>query len=171
MRYLLIILFLILFPNIYSQINLNKTESKNHISSFYNKDSSLIEFNYSKKDSVKCISVYDSIAKMETFIIVDKMPFYEDEKEYGKRLIGYLRENVRYPITCGDYIQGKVYIKFIIEPNGKLSNITIVRGLGTLYDEEAMRVMKKMPNWNPGECNGIKVPVYYSIPISFRLEQ
>jgi protein TonB len=80
----------------------------------------------------------------------------------------FLQRNIRYPDTEA---QGKVYVSFVIEPDGKLSNITLVKGVDRLLDQEALRVLKLAPAWKPGIQNGHAVRVRYSLPISFMMEQ
>jgi len=66
-------------------------------------------------------------------------------------------------------VQGKVIITFIVEKNGILSHFTIVKKLYPTFDEEALRVIKKMPKWIPGKVNGKPVRSYYSQPIYFNI--
>jgi protein TonB len=82
----------------------------------------------------------------------------------------YLRRHVIYPKTAIDSgIQGVVTVVFIIEPNGSLTNIRIERGIGGGCDEEALRVIGKMPEWSPGKRSGRAVRVMVKMPIIFRM--
>ena len=84
--------------------------------------------------------------------------------------IKFLSRNLKYPANAVEKgIEGKVLISFIIEKNGRLSNITILRGIGYGCDEEAIRVLEKSPEWKPGIQNKQKVRVAYTLPISFSL--
>jgi protein TonB len=84
----------------------------------------------------------------------------------------YLRRNLRYPYDAqGENKQGKVFISFIVERDGSISNVTLVRGVYQSLDEEAARVIKKSPKWRPGIQNGRAVRVRYNMPISFALSQ
>jgi protein TonB len=84
--------------------------------------------------------------------------------------IKFLSRNLKYPgIAVEKGIEGKVLISFIIEKNGKLSNIKILRGIGYGCDEEAIRVLEKSPEWKPGIQNKQKVRVAYTLPINFNL--
>lgn len=67
-------------------------------------------------------------------------------------------------------IQGKVYLKFVIEKNGSITNIVILRGIGGGCDEEAIRVVKSMPTWIPGKQRGIPVRVEFNLPVRFTLQ-
>jgi protein TonB len=84
----------------------------------------------------------------------------------------YLRSTVRYPAVAMEQgIQGKVFVSFIVERDGTLTDIQVLRKLGGGTDEEAIRVLKASPAWNPGIQNGKKVRVKFNIPISFFLTQ
>jgi protein TonB len=67
-------------------------------------------------------------------------------------------------------IEGKVFVEFIVDKDGKLTNIKVVRGIGGGCDEEAIRVISRMPNWKPGKQRGMPVKVRMIIPIHFVLE-
>ncbi|TDQ09285.1 M56 family metallopeptidase [Pedobacter metabolipauper] len=82
----------------------------------------------------------------------------------------YLKNTVKYPIMAQEAnIQGKVYLSFVVERDGALTDIKVDRRLGGGTDEEAVRVLKKSPKWIPGIQNGRTVRVKYNIPISFSL--
>jgi protein TonB len=82
----------------------------------------------------------------------------------------FLSKNLRYPdMAIDQHIQGKVWVSFIIEADGKLSNFKVERGVGYGLDEEALRVLKLAPAWKPGIQNGHPVRVQYNIPINFQL--
>ncbi|HEX8019732.1 TonB family protein [Mucilaginibacter sp.] len=82
----------------------------------------------------------------------------------------FLQKNLRFPPAAQDAgVSGKVFMSFIIEKDGTLSNIKVDRGAGYGFDEEALRVLKLAKAWKPGVQNGQNVRVRYSIPISFQL--
>ncbi|WP_207532165.1 energy transducer TonB [Desertivirga arenae] len=82
----------------------------------------------------------------------------------------YLRKNLRYPGAAQDQgISGRVYVNFIVEKDGTLTDIKIAKGIGFGCDEEAARVIKKSPKWSAGEQNGRKVRVMFTIPIVFAM--
>ena len=84
----------------------------------------------------------------------------------------YLAMNIHYPATAKENnIQGKVFLTFTIESDGKLDKIKVLRGIGSGCDEEAMRVISASPRWNPGYLYGIPVNVKYQVPIGFFLQQ
>ncbi len=82
----------------------------------------------------------------------------------------YLRENITYPKLAKESgIQGTVYLKFVVEKNGSITNVKVLRGIGGGCDEEAMRVVKNMPKWNPAKQRGKPVRVQFNMPIKFVL--
>ncbi|MFA6086069.1 TonB family protein [Mucilaginibacter sp.] len=84
----------------------------------------------------------------------------------------FLSKNIRYPKKARENnVQGRVIATFIVEPDGKLTDIKILRGIGSGADEESVRVLKKSPKWEPGIQNGRKVRVQYSVPIQFSLTE
>jgi protein TonB len=85
--------------------------------------------------------------------------------------IMYLLDNLKYPdIARNSGINGPVYLTFVVEPDGSISNIEILRGIGGGCDEEAIRVVQNMPNWIPGKQNGRPVRVQLSMCIKFSLK-
>lgn len=82
----------------------------------------------------------------------------------------YLFSNIRYPEEARTRnVQGKVFLTFIVERDGSISNIKVLRGIGSGCDEEAIRVLGNMPKWNPGLQNGYAIRQQYTVPISFSL--
>lgn len=82
----------------------------------------------------------------------------------------WLASNIKYPETAQqNNVQGKVVCKFIVEKDGSISNVEILRGVDPDLDGEAMRVIRAMPKWNPGMNNGKVVRSYFNLPISFKL--
>ena len=82
----------------------------------------------------------------------------------------YLQANIHYPEQAiQDGVQGKVYVTFIVEKDGSLTDVKVMRGIGDGCDEEAVRVIKASPKWNPGKQNGVVVRQQYTVPIDFEL--
>ena len=87
-----------------------------------------------------------------------------------KALLKFLASKLKYPVRARENkVQGKVYIGFIVEKNGSLSDFKMVRGIGAGCDEEAIRVLKLSPIWKPGYVNGKPVRTSYTLPIAFQL--
>ena len=84
-------------------------------------------------------------------------------------LLQYLKENVQWPDT-ESCVQGRVIVSFVVETDGSLSGIKVVKSLDPLFDKEALRIVKSMPKWIPGTQNGQLVRIKYTIPVIFRAE-
>ncbi len=106
--------------------------------------------------------------KGETLVIVEKMPEFPGGQ---MELLKYLGKTIRYPkFAQKNNITGRVIIGFIIMEDGSVEDAYVVRGIGAGCDEEALRVINKMPKWNPGTQKGVPVRVQYHVPIRFNLE-
>ncbi|KAF5038414.1 hypothetical protein DSECCO2_554550 [anaerobic digester metagenome] len=85
-------------------------------------------------------------------------------------LLDFIRENLQYPAEAlQNKKQGTVFIQFVVEPDSTLTNIHVVRGLGYGCDEEALRIVEKMPKWTPGSMNGKVCRVQHNVPVLFVL--
>lgn len=112
--------------------------------------------------------IEDPVDEGEPFAIVDQMPEFPGGQE---ALDKYIQENLR----CGEMINkyqvdavGRIFVDFIIEPDGSITNVRVKRGIYKHYDEEAIRVVQSMPKWKPGMKKGKPVRVSYMIPIHFK---
>jgi len=94
-------------------------------------------------------------------VIYEEMPEFPGGMD---GLISYLQENIHYPQNdiC---VMGCVFVNFIIEKDGSVTNVKVMRGVHPLYDEEAVRVVSNMPKWKPGKQRGKNVRVSYNLPI------
>ena len=105
---------------------------------------------------------------MQIYHVVETMPIFPGGE---KNLIKYLSENVKYPTSAMESnIQGRVVITFVVNHEGKIEQAEVIRSVDPSIDKEALRVVNAMPQWIPGEQSGKKVSVYYTLPISFKLE-
>ncbi|MFY9152812.1 MAG: M56 family metallopeptidase [Prolixibacteraceae bacterium] len=104
----------------------------------------------------------------DVFVIVENMPeFPGGELELRKFIAG----NVKYPVSARDNgIQGKVFVTFVVEKDGTVASIKVVRGVDPALDKEAIRVISLLPKWKPGTQKGEAVRVSYTIPINFALQ-
>lgn len=117
-----------------------------------------------EKDTVPKVE-FDSISNV--YLRVEKMPEFPGG-DYG--LISFLAKKIKYPAMAReDGIEGMVIVEFLIDKSGKILDPKVVRGIGGACDEEALRVVKLMPDWIPGYQNGEAVTVRYTLPIRFRL--
>lgn len=100
------------------------------------------------------------------FDVVEVMPQF---KGGDAVLMDYINKNLVYPAEAKEKgIQGRVVCKFIVERDGSLSDIKVLRSIDPLLDKEAIRLIQSMPKWNPGKQKGEKVRVYFILPITFR---
>jgi TonB family protein len=103
----------------------------------------------------------------EVFVFVEDQPKYPGGDEARLK---YLRDNIHYPKEAKEHnIQGTVYITFVIEEDGSISNVKVLRGIGGGCDEESVRVLTEMPNWIPGKQKGKPVRCQYNMPIRFAM--
>lgn len=104
----------------------------------------------------------------EIFTTVEQNPEFPGGQTEMYRYIG---DNMKYPSAAQRAnVSGKVFVKFVVERDGSIGDIQVLKGIGFGCDEEATRVIKSMPKWSPGRQNGRNVRVYFTMPISFRLE-
>jgi protein TonB len=107
--------------------------------------------------------------KVYDFVSIETPPSFPGGIE---KFYAYVGKSIKYPpMAAENNIQGKVFLSFVVEKNGELTDIHVDRKLGGGTDEEAVRVLKASPRWTPGIQNGKPVRVKYNIPISFTLSQ
>lgn len=106
--------------------------------------------------------------KEEPYTMVEQMPQYPGGVQ---ELMKYISKNLRYPaIAQENGIQGRVILRFVVSASGKVEDVQVLRSLDPNCDKEAVRVVQSMPQWIPGKQNGRNVPVYYTLPVVFRLQ-
>lgn len=104
----------------------------------------------------------------EPFLTVEQQPQFPGGTE---ALRSYLSNNLRYPRAAASTgVSGRVFVSFVVNTDGSLTDVQIVKGIGFGCDEEAVRVIQKMPHWRPGKQSGRPVRVKYNLPIVFALE-
>lgn len=112
--------------------------------------------------------VEEDVVEQEIFQIVEEMPQFPGGEQ---KLMEFVAKNIKYPqIARETGIQGRVFVGFVVEPDGSISNVKLLRGIGGGCDEEAMRVIKSLPKWKPGKQRGKAVRVSYQIPVFFKLQ-
>ena len=99
------------------------------------------------------------------FVVAEESPEFPGG---DTALHDFLVRNIKYPNTEGDW-KGKIFLSFIIEKDGSLTNIKVIRGLSAQFDEEAIRVVKLMPKWTPAKQRGKAVRQQFTLPVSFAL--
>lgn len=103
----------------------------------------------------------------EIFVVVEDMPEFVQGN-----LSHYLAQRLKYPAKALEQgITGQVLVSFVVDKTGKVTQPTIVRSVEKSLDQEALRLVKEMPDWKPGKQRGVPVDVLYTLPISFRLNK
>lgn len=101
------------------------------------------------------------------FTVVEDQPQFPGGEEARRR---YLEENLRYPTMAREAgIQGTVFLTFVVEPDGSISDVRVLRGIGGGCDEAAVRAVENMPRWEPGRQRGQPVRVQFNMPVRFIL--
>ncbi len=110
----------------------------------------------------------ESAEEMQIFMVVESMPEYPGGEP---ALYKYLAENIKYPQMAKESgIQGRVFVTFVVERDGRVTDVRVLRGIGGGCDEEAIRVVQNMPKWTPGKQRGKSVRVQYNLPVKFTLQ-
>ncbi len=109
------------------------------------------------------------VEQQEIFTTVEQNPEFPGGIS---AMFDYISERIKYPKMAQQMlVEGKVFVKFVVQQDGSIGGIKILQGIGYGCDDEAIRVISNMPKWSPGKQNGQPVNVYYTMPISFRLNQ
>ncbi len=103
----------------------------------------------------------------KTWVSVQQMPVFpggEDE------MFQYLRSEIHYPsVSLGNNMEGTVYVSFVVNQDGGIGDIKVLRGVDNYLNDEAIRVVRKMPKWHPGKQNGNPVRVQLNLPVKFQI--
>jgi periplasmic protein TonB len=145
-------------------------------------DTSIISTQMPSIDDVLRSAKNGSVTEIDTFVYVpaeeipaEPEPYYSVEEMPAfpggeAALLKFIADNTKYPAEAElNNIQGKVILKFAVEPDGSVNRITVLRQTHPLLDEEAVRVIKSLKGWTPGKQNGKPVPVWYVLPVNFQL--
>ncbi len=110
----------------------------------------------------------ESVPEQHIFVVVENMPSFPGG---NGALMKYLATHIKYPELAKESgIQGRVFINFVVERDGSIDHVKVLRGIGGGCDEEAVRVVKSMPKWIPGKQRGKPVRVSFNLPVKFTLE-
>ena len=102
------------------------------------------------------------------YTAVEQMPQFPGGNE---ALLKYISTHLKYPVIAAENgIAGTVTLRFVVSPTGEVTKVEILRPLDPSCDKEAIRVIKSLPQWVPGKQNGKPVPVYFTVPVRFRLQ-
>jgi len=111
---------------------------------------------------------HEEVSTSKVFDVVEQMPSFPGG---NAALMAYLANNIKYPVVAQENgVQGRVVVSFVVERDGSITDVNVVRGVDPSLDREAQRVVRSMPRWNPGKQNGQAVRVKYNVPVSFRLQ-
>jgi protein TonB len=114
------------------------------------------------------VQVIEQKVESKIFTVVEEQPQFPGGEE---ALAKFLKESIKYPEEAKSLnISGIVYLTFIVEEDGSISNLHIIRGIGGGCDEEALRVVKSMASWIPGKQRGVPVRVQFNLPVRFTLK-
>ena len=104
----------------------------------------------------------------KVFDVVEQMPSFPGGPS---ALMQYLASNIKYPVVAEENgVQGRVIVTFVVEKDGSITDVRVVKSVDPSLDKEAQRVVKSMPKWIPGKQNGSAVRVKYTVPVTFRLQ-
>jgi len=126
------------------------------------------QFNVFSQDENNVDSISTKTRKSDS-VFVDILPQYPGGTE---ALYRFIADNIKYPEKAKNAsVEGKVYASFVIEQDGSVGEMKILKGIGYGCDEETLRVIAMMPNWTPGMQNNKAVRVQMNLPVSFKLEK
>ena len=109
-----------------------------------------------------------AVEETKVFDVVEQMPQY---KGGDQALMDYLNKSIKYPVIAEENgIQGRVVCTFVVERDGSITDVKVVRSVDPSLDKEAVRVLKAMPKWIPGKQNGSAVRVKFTLPVTFKLQ-
>jgi TonB family protein len=116
-----------------------------------------------------CVFAQQAESDTTVLTVVEQMPVFPGGLE---AMFKYLSTNIRYPAVARENgIEGTVYIGFVVNADGQISNIVVKRGVAGGCTEESVRVVSKMPKWTPGKHKGKSVRVNFTLPIKFKLNE
>ena len=119
------------------------------------------------EEYIPVIEEEEEIVEEKIFLVVEQMPSFPGGEV---KMYGYISKNIVYPRRAKEsLIKGVVYVSFVVEKDGTVTDVKSLRPLGGGCDEEAIRVIKSMPRWSPGKQRGKAVRVQYRMPIRFTL--
>ena len=143
--------------------NEEEIEEEIEIDAEVSQDEVLEEYNFTPPEIEE-----EEIVEAEIFKVVEEMPEFPGG---AAKMMEFIQKNIKYPMMARESdIQGRVFVNFVVEPDGTITNVTVMRGIGGGCDEEALRVVQSMPNWKPGKQRGSAVRCSFTVPIIFKLQ-
>jgi protein TonB len=135
-------------------------------------DANIFDSEFKEDAAVKIVEFHEQeaeVAEEEIFVVVEEMPGFGggDSNKFRE----YIQKNLRYPdVAAENGIQGRVFVAFVVEPDGRVTNVKVVRSVDPSLDKEAVRVVETSPKWKPGRQRGKPVRVSFTFPIIFVLQ-
>lgn len=122
-------------------------------------------------DGKNDIPAYGTIVNIPEPEVIEELHYYVEEMpEFRGNVFEYLSSNLKYPTIAQEIgLQGKVTCQFVVNKDGSITDVEVVKGVDPSLDKEAIRVIKSMPNWKPGRLNGKPVRVRFTLPVRFKL--
>ena len=109
------------------------------------------------------------VVEDDIFVIVEEKPQFPDGGTVG--LLQYLGKNIKYPtIPQENGTQGRVTVQFVVNKDGSIVDVKVIRGVDPYLDKEAVRVISTMPKWIPGKQRGVPVRCKFTVPVTFKLQ-
>ncbi|MDR3651922.1 MAG: TonB family protein [Paludibacter sp.] len=144
-----------------SQEDLNKTTTAISIADVKGKDNGKIDIADVKQ------AVTQEVEE-KVYTVIEQMPQFPGGEQ---ELLNYINKNIKYPVIAQENgIQGKVILRFVVSKTGMVDRVEVIRSLDPACDKEAVRVVKSLPKFIPGKQNGVNVSVWYTLPVTYRLE-
>lgn len=159
---------------VYLLNKLNETQTNRNSEEPVGRQTKSKETIYPKQDEIKAVDVMDEtnitnvVEEAKVYDVVEETPQFPGGPS---ALFDYLQNNLKYPVVAEENgVQGRVICKFIVEPDGSISDVEVTESVDPSLDREAVRLIKSMPLWTPGKQNGKPVRVYMTVPVTFRLQ-
>ncbi len=112
-------------------------------------------------------TIEDKEENDEVYQVVDQMPEFPGGME---ALEAFIKDNIHYPDSAkNNNMQGRVLVSFVVNKDGSIADPVVIRSADHIFDNEAITVIRSMPNWIPGKMNGETVRVQFTVPVTFRL--
>ena len=166
-------------PSMATENTNSTTTPKDTIITIY--DTVMPEGETTRVDKQKIYEVVEKMPSFGTYTYEEKVftdPAHPEKfvtktvtKTGGEGLLAYLNRNVKYPLIAEENgIQGRVICTFVVERDGSITDVKVIKSVDPSLDKEAKRVIGSMPKWNPGIQKGIPVRVKFTLPVTFRLQ-
>jgi protein TonB len=168
-QYTLILPFSLLLFTMNSCTNNDKKATDDDVEVTVSKTDSLVEKSEEIIADTERIPFRLESGSKDVYVVVEEQAMFPGREE---GLINYMNNNIKYPQSAIEKgLEGRVITRFIVEKDGSLSDVEIIRGVDPLLDNEARRLIESMPKWKPGKVYGKEVRVRYTLPVTFRVQQ